>query len=107
MGGQRRAPLNNLVAWIKVGRRKVMMACITPPSSFHMSGNIAKNQRNFRQVFQLYLPCIGAEGKPEQVQPSLFLLMAAEEACEIYNHFQFAEDEQIRFSAITAKCEEC
>lgn len=70
------------------------MNSLKPPAELRLTGNLEENWRRFKQRLDIYLKATGYALKPDDEKAALFLHVAGEEALEIYNTFEFAEDEE-------------
>ena len=60
---------------------------------------LGKNWRRFIQAFELYLREIAADCKSDKQHISIFLTVAGREALEIYNTFNFTDEEKDKYEA--------
>ena len=70
------------------------MAEIKQPSSLSLEG---ENWRKFKQHFELYLVATGKAQEENKITSSLFLHIIEEDALEIYNTFEFAEEKDRQY----------
>ncbi|XP_062610112.1 uncharacterized protein LOC134271904 [Saccostrea cucullata] len=73
----------------------INMDKLHPPKGLSLTGNVADNWIKFKQRFELYIQATGLEAdkeKPTQ-KACLFLHLIGEDALEVYNNFQFAQNE--------------
>ena len=72
----------------------IIMAEIKQPSSLSLEG---ENWRQFKQHFELYLVATGKAQEENKITSSLFLHIIEEDALEIYNTFEFAEEKDRQY----------
>ena len=58
-----------------------------------LTGNLAGNWKKFKQRFELYMEAAGASKKDVKTKTSIFLTLIGDECLDIYNGFNW-EDEQ-------------
>ena len=63
------------------------------PQGLSFEGNVSENWRRWKQKFEVYMKASGAAGKPEDVKVAILLHCIGDEGLEVYNTFQYAEDE--------------
>lgn len=62
------------------------MEGLKPPPGLELQhGNLSENWRRFRQRLELFLAATEGASKAAEVQSSLFLHIAGEDAVEVYN----------------------
>ena len=66
---------------------------LQPPSALALTGNLAENWRRFKQQFKIYEIASGLARKDGKVRAMTLLHVAGSEALEVYNTFQWDEDE--------------
>ena len=71
---------------------------LQPPSALALTGNLAENWRRFKQQFEIYEIASGLARKDGKVRAMTLLHVAGSEALEVYNTFQWDEDEDTRKS---------
>ena len=67
---------------------------ITPPKPLDVSGNVADNWKQFKQVWKNYSIITNLSTQSEEYRVALFLHCIGPEALKIYNGMQFANDEE-------------
>ncbi|XP_044176794.1 uncharacterized protein LOC122959528 [Acropora millepora] len=67
---------------------------ITPPKPLDVSGNVADNWKQFKQVWKNYSIITNLSAQSEECRLALFLHCIGPEALKIYNGMQFANDEE-------------
>ena len=67
---------------------------ITPPKPLDVSGNVADNWKQFKQVWKNYSIITNLSAQSEEYRVALFLHCIGPEALKIYNGMQFANDEE-------------
>ena len=77
-----------------------------PPKPLSFEGNVAENWRRWIQQFHLYMTTTGGDKKEENVQCSLLLSVAGEDALEVFNTFNFTWSEKNKFAPLVQKFEE-
>uniref|UniRef100_A0A6B0V865 Putative tick transposon n=1 Tax=Ixodes ricinus TaxID=34613 RepID=A0A6B0V865_IXORI len=85
------------------------MDFVKPPGPLSTTGEISKNWRIFKQRFELFLTASEPSDKPrpKSSKAALLLSIAGEEAIEIFNTFNFAEDESnADYATVVKKFEE-
>ena len=65
---------------------------LQPPSALALTGNLAENWRRFNQQFEIYEIASGLARKDGKVRAMTLLHVAGSEALEVYNTFQWDED---------------
>ena len=58
-------------------------------------GNTAENWRGFKQQYEIYLTASGRGKEDDSVKIAILLSFAGEDATEVFNTFQFPEDEKL------------
>ncbi|XP_067045916.1 uncharacterized protein [Acropora muricata] len=66
---------------------------LQPPSALALTGNLTENWWRFNQQFEIYEIASGLARKDGKVRAMTLLHMAGSEALEVYNTFQWDEDE--------------
>ena len=66
---------------------------LQPPSALALTGNLAEKWRRFKQQLEIYEIASGLARKDGIVRAMTLLHMAGSEALEVYNTFQWDEDE--------------
>lgn len=81
------------------------MEMLKPPPPLLLQGDASENYKKWKQKFDLYLLATGSSQKmKEDEKIALFLHCMGEEGIEIYNNFEFSnEEEKSKFSIITEK----
>lgn len=71
------------------------MDFVKPPPPLRTNGEISKNWQGFKQRFELFLTASETSGKPrkEATKTALLLSIAGEEAIEIFNTFEYQQEE--------------
>lgn len=69
------------------------MNVLKPPEGLKLVGNVDSNWRSFKQHFELYMAAIGLDNKPDARKIALLLTVAGPQAIEVFNTFEFGEDE--------------
>lgn len=69
------------------------MDVLKPPEGLKLVGSVDSNWRSFRQQFELYMAAIGLDNKPDTRKIALLLTVAGPQATEVFNTFEFPEDE--------------
>ena len=83
------------------------MELFKPPEALSLQGNLRENWRRWVQRFDLYLMASGKIKKKEDVQCAILLHVVSEEALEIYNTFQFINEEhRHKLDVLKSKFEE-
>ena len=67
------------------------------PQPLELTGNVAEHWKRFKQSFQIYKIASGLDNKSKDVQSMTLLHVIGQEAVEIYNTFEWSDNE----------CEEC
>ena len=79
----------------------------TPPDAMHFSGNIDENWTKWKQELEFYVLATESEEKPERVKSSILLTCIGLKGIEIYNTFNFENDEdKMTLSTIITKFNE-
>ncbi|KAG7483120.1 hypothetical protein JOB18_039750 [Solea senegalensis] len=81
------------------------MDCVRQPEELKLTGNIEENWKAFKQRFELYMLAIGLEGD-ERRKIALLLTIAGRGALDVYNTFDFTEEERDKYDAVIAKFEQ-
>ena len=66
---------------------------LQPPSALALTGNLAENWRRFKQQFEIYEIASGLARKDGKVRAMTLLHVAGSETLEVYNTFQWDENE--------------
>ncbi|KAK2549090.1 hypothetical protein P5673_030459 [Acropora cervicornis] len=66
---------------------------LQPPIALALTGNLAENWRQFKQQFKIYEIASGLARKDGKVRAMTLLHVAGSEALELYNTFQWDEDD--------------
>lgn len=83
------------------------MEALKAPDPLRLDGNIADNWKKWKQKFELYMTATGIEGKAQKVQSSTLLHVIGDEALEIYNTFEFTQQEdRLKLKVLLDKFEE-
>ena len=83
------------------------MELFNPPEALSLQGNLRENWRRWVQRFDLYLMASGKIKEKEDVQCAILLHVVGEEALEIYNTFQFInEEDRQKLDVLKSKFEE-
>uniref|UniRef100_A0A8C2B8P6 ribonuclease H n=1 Tax=Cyprinus carpio TaxID=7962 RepID=A0A8C2B8P6_CYPCA len=83
------------------------MEALKAPDPLRLEGNIADNWNKWKQKFELYMTATGIEGKSQKVQSSTLLHVIGDEALEIYNTFEFTQQEdRLKLKVLLDKFEE-
>ena len=69
------------------------MEALKAPEPLRLEGNIADKWKRWRQKFELYMTATGMEGRSQKVQSCTLLHVIGDEALEIYNTFDFTQQE--------------
>ena len=69
------------------------MEALKAPEPLRLEGNIADKWKRWRQKFELYMTASGMEGRSQKVQSCTLLHVIGDEALEIYNTFDFTQQE--------------
>ncbi|XP_059804898.1 uncharacterized protein LOC132380195 [Hypanus sabinus] len=76
------------------------MEGLPPPSKLQLTGNVAENQRIFKQQFELYLSAINYEEKSEKAKAVLLLHIIGNDTVEVYNNFVFEDGDNFNLKLI-------
>ena len=80
------------------------MDSIKQPDSLCLEGNVSENWRKWKQRFHLYMTASGMADKPMYVRSCTLLHTIGEEALEIYNTFDFDnEDDKKKLDVLLTK----
>lgn len=83
------------------------MEALKAPDPLRLDGKIADNWKKWKQKFELYMTATGIEGKAQKVQSSMLLHIIGDEALEIYNTFEFTQQEdRLKLKVLLDKFEE-
>ena len=83
------------------------MELFKPPEALSLQGNLRENWRQWVQWFDLYLMASGKIKEKEDVQCAILLHVVSEEVLEIYNTFQFInEEDRHKLDVLKSKFEE-
>ena len=77
-----------------------------PPEALSLHGNVSDNWRRWKQRFELYLTASGLDKKDSKVQRCTLLHVIGEEALEVFNTFQFGEEERDDLTSLLKKISE-
>ena len=77
-----------------------------PPEALSLHGNVSDNWRRWKQRFELYLTASGLDKKDSKVQRCTLLHVIGEEALEVFNTFQFGEEERDDLTSLLKKFSE-
>ena len=64
-----------------------------PPQALDLNGNVRENWKRFKQSFQIFSIASGLASKSKDVQSMTLLHVIGQEAVEVYNTFNWTEDE--------------
>lgn len=70
------------------------MATLQPPPQLSLEGNLSENWKRFKQLFEIYLVASSTVEKTDRVQAMTFLRIVGPDAVEIYNTFDWQEEEE-------------
>ncbi|CAC5389777.1 unnamed protein product [Mytilus coruscus] len=79
---------------------------LKPPIALSIEGNVSENWRKWKQKFQFYLDATEFNEKAEKLQCSLLLHCIGEDAVEVFNTFNFVEDEKDKIAPLLLKFEQ-
>ncbi len=79
---------------------------IRQPNELNLSGNVHANWKSFKQSFELYLLATGLERDNDRRKIALLLTVAGRSAIDVFNTFQFSEEEQDKYNIVMAKFED-
>ncbi|CAC5395999.1 unnamed protein product [Mytilus coruscus] len=79
---------------------------LKPPIALSKEGNVSENWRKWKQKFQFYLDATEFNEKAEKLQCSLLLHCIGEDAVEVFNTFNFLEDEKDQIAPLQLKFEQ-
>ena len=83
------------------------MESVKPPDAVNWTGNVDYEWRTFKQRFMLYLMAAGLDEKSDARRIALLLTIAGQQAVEVYNTFEFAnEEDKGKFDEIVKKFDE-
>ena len=75
------------------------------PSALSFDGN-TENWRRFKQQFDIYIAASRSEKKDDAVKIVILLNVAGEDAIEVFNTFQFAEDDEKKLNKVLEQFEQ-
>ena len=78
---------------------------LRPPKALSFQVNVAENWRRWIKQFRLYMTTTEGDEKEENVQCSLLLTVAGEEAVEAFNIFTFTSFEKDKLAPLVKKFE--
>jgi len=82
------------------------MAKLKPPKELCFEGNAAENWRTFAQYTDLYMTATGLSKKDEEEQVESWLILAGNEAQDIYKSFGLTGDDAKKVSKLKEKFKE-
>ena len=83
------------------------MDCFTPQDAMQFSRNINESWMKWKQELEFYILVMESEEKPEWVKSSILLTCIRSKGREIYNTFNFENDEdKMTLSVIITKFDE-
>lgn len=84
------------------------MEVLKPPKQINLdsSQNLSEIWRKWKAAFTIYLQATEADAKTDVVKSSILLHCIGPQAKEIYDTFQFAEGEAMRYNTVIAKFDE-
>ncbi|XP_063923109.1 uncharacterized protein K02A2.6-like [Zophobas morio] len=83
------------------------MEFLKQPQAMKFEGNIPANWKRFRSIFEIYAEATGCYAKGDSVAVATFLHIVGEEAREIFETFEFEEDDERKdIKKVIAKFEE-
>lgn len=83
------------------------MEFLKQPQAMKFEGNIPANWKRFRSNFEIYAEATGCYAKGDSVAVATFLHIVGEEAREIFETFEFEEDDERKdIKKVIAKFEE-
>lgn len=95
------------ITWCQNGQILAKMEALKAPDPLRLERNIADNWKKWKQKFRLYMTATGIEGKSQKVQSSTLLHVIGDEALEIYNTFEFTQQEdRLKLKVLLDKFEE-
>ncbi|PFX12096.1 Retrovirus-related Pol polyprotein [Stylophora pistillata] len=77
-----------------------------PPKLDLTDGNLADAFRKWKRHLEVYIEASGTTNKPKQRQTAIILHCAGPQVLEVYDHFQFDEDEKHDPAKVLEKLEE-
>ncbi|KAK4886738.1 hypothetical protein RN001_003009 [Aquatica leii] len=80
---------------------------ISAPASMSFEGNISNNWEKYKHKFLLYLEASEKNAKPDKLKVALLLNLMGDESIDIFNTFQYAENEtKDNFEVVLKKFDE-
>lgn len=70
-----------------------MNTSLRAPKLLHLTGNVAKDCRRFRQNFEIFLIAVNATKKFEGVKVAILLNCIGEEVVQLFNTFNLNDDQ--------------
>ena len=88
-----KTPSGNLLLLTWSQKKLDNMHKLQPPSALALTGNLAENWRRFKQQFEIYEIASGLARKDGKFRAMTLPHVAGSEALEVYNTFQWDEDD--------------
>ena len=76
---------------------------LKPPNELKLTGNVEENWTRFKQRLDLYLIATNSDKKEDKQKIAILLTVAGPDAVEIYNTFEFADEERDKFQSVIDK----
>ena len=76
---------------------------LKPPNELKLAGNVEENWTHFKLRLDLYLIATNSDKKEDKQKIAILLTVAGPDAVEIYNTFEFTEDERDKFQSVIDK----